>query len=275
MTITSLAFVAVATWLVPADLPDRRFMPNPKAPAYQGKFTFVRVEYDSVGGYGQSWYSHDGRDWERWETDYPEAEENLLTRMKELTTIRVNPNPISLRLTDRSLFDYPFIYMSDVGWQTLSEKEVERLRAYLSRGGFLWIDDFWGDQEWKNLEFNMSQVFPDLTWRTIGSDHPILSTVFKLDKCPQVPAKVFWMRSGESFDAPDFHRYPHGGYEGVRTVNFKGLFDEKGRLLAVATHNTDIGDGWERESEDKRYFEQFSTRSYAIGVNIIVYALTH
>ena len=110
-------------------------------------FTFVRIRYESTGGYGESWYRYEGRDWERWETDYPRAEKNLIFRLRQLTTFRVNAEPITLRLTDERLANYPFIFMSDVGWMKLSEKEKSALRRYLANGGFLWVDDFWGRAE--------------------------------------------------------------------------------------------------------------------------------
>ena len=114
-----------------------------------------------------------------------------------------------------------------------------------------------------------------MIWRSIPDDHAILIMVFPLEKCPQVPAKIFWDSWGETYDMPGGHREPTGGLAGVRDVNFQGLFDEDGRLMAVATHNSDIGDGWERERENIEFFEIFSTKSYAIGINIVVYALTH
>ena len=112
-------------------------------------FTFIRIKYDSTGGFGESWYRYEGRDWERWETDYPRAEKNLILRLTELTSMRVNPEPLVLRLTDDELLDYPFIFMSDVGWQRLTAQERTALERYLDAGGFLWVDDFWGDAEWQ------------------------------------------------------------------------------------------------------------------------------
>ena len=272
MKCTVLALAAVAASLVLGDTPSRE---RDQAVGDRGKFTFVRAEYDSVGGYGESHYVFDGRHWERWETDYPEAEENFIIRIRELTTIQVNDEPISLRLTDERIYDHPFLYMCDVGWQSLTQDEVAALRDYLVRGGFLWIDDFWGVAEWANLEMNMEQVFPDYAWRDIPNDHAILNMVFPLESCPQVPAKIFWDSWRETYDMPGGHREPTGGIEGVKQVNFRGLFDDDGHLFAVATHNSDIGDGWEREAENQEFFEVFSTKSYAIGINIIVYALTH
>lgn len=240
-----------------------------------GKFTFVRVEYESDSSTGNHRYHFEGRMWYRWETDYPEAEENFLYRIRQLTTISTDPRPISLRLTDPRLFEYPFIYMCDVGWQILNRDEQNKLRAYLLRGGFLWVDDFWGPYEWNQLERNMRRVFPNLKWRAIPRHHPILNAVFQLDECPRIPAKIF-AEQGLRFDPPEIHRGGGGGIPGVSEVHLKGLFHpDTDRLMVLATHNTDIGDGWEREAEDEWYFHEYSIPAYAIGINIVVYALTH
>lgn len=234
-----------------------------------GKFTFVRIRYDSEGGYGESWYSFAGRDWERWETDYPEADENFVFRLAELTTLKPNPRAIVRRLTDDDLFEYPFIYMCDVGWMKLSEEEKERLREYLLRGGFLWVDDFWGYAEWDTLEEHMREVLPEIQWREIPNDHPIMRMVFPLEEPPQIPARIFAIQ-GWKTEPVWIHK--SGGLE---NAHFRGWFDDNGRLLAVATHNTDIGDGFEREGEGEWYFQKFSTKAYAMGINIVVYAMTH
>lgn len=257
------------------DLEKLRSLAEKKKQDYPERFTFVRVEYTSDSSTGQDRYFWENRLWYRWETDYPEAEENFLLRIGELSTIDVNPHPISMRLTDPRLFQYPFIYMCDVGWQMLDKKEEKNLREYLLRGGLLWVDDFWGPYEWNNFEFNMNRVFPDLEWKTIPKDHPVLNIVFPLEECPRIPAKIF-AEQGLEWDLPDIHRGGGGGVKGVKDVNFRGLFNkETGRLMVVATHNTDIGDGWEREAEDEWYFQKYSISAYAIGLNIIVYALTH
>ena len=267
--------LAASSWLVPADSPVGSGAARGSGEPTPHRFTFVRCEFDSVGGDGEAYYFYDGRWWERWQTDFPEAEENFLTRLEQLSTIEVNPEPISLRLTDKDILDHPFLYMCDVGWQDLTNEETDALRVYLERGGFLWVDDFWGNAEWMNFEFNVRKAFPKLRWQTIPSEHPIFHMVFPLGECPQVPAKIFWEQYGAAYDPPTIHRYPAGGEEGVNTVNFRGLFSDDGRLMAVASHNSDIGDGWEREAESVHYFERFSTKSYAMGVNIIVYAMTH
>ncbi len=238
-------------------------------------FTFVRIQYDSTGGFGEAWYRYEGRVWQRWETDFPRAETNLLLRLSQLTSVRVNPEPVVLRLTDPKLFDYPFVFMSDVGWLRLSDQERRMLSRYLSTGGFLWIDDFWGQAEWNNMHASLSGLRDGWEWKEIPLEHPVLHIVYQLEECPQVPARIFFEQTGRTWDPPQVHRYPSGGPSGVKEVRFMGLFDAGGKLLAVATHNTDIADGWEREGESKEFFERFSVDSYALGINILFYAMTH
>ena len=103
----------------------------------------------------------------------------------------------------------------------------------------------------------------------------ILQTVYRLKECPQVPARIFFVQTGQNWDPPGVHRSPTGGVEGVRNVRLMGLFDARGRLMAVATHNTDIADGWEREGESKEFFDRFSVHSYAMAINVLFYAMTH
>ena len=111
-----LATAAGARYLN-ADTDGNAVTPSPGSDA----FTFVRIRYDSIGGYNESWYRYEGRDWQRWETDYPRAEKNLIYRLNELTSMKISPDPIVLRLTDERLLDHPFIFMSDIGWQRLSK----------------------------------------------------------------------------------------------------------------------------------------------------------
>lgn len=246
-----------------------------RIPMDSDALTFVRIRYASTGGYGESWYRHEGRDWQRWETDYPRAEQNLILRLTQLTSLRVNPEPVVLDLTDPEIYEHPLIFMSDVGWQLLSGDERRALRLYLQTGGFLWIDDFWGQAEWDNMQRNVGDLDSTWLWRPIENDHPMLRTVYRLKECPQVPARIFYNATGLDFDPPEVHRFPAGGIPGVSKVRLMGLYDARGRMLAVATHNTDIADGWEREGESKEFFDRFSVKSYAMTINIITYAMTH
>jgi hypothetical protein len=241
------------------------------APKPPPELQLVRVEYDSEGGAQEAYYFAYGQLWQRWETDFPAADQNLARRLTELTRLRVAPEPLRLRLSDPDLLNHPLVYMSDVGWMQLSDEEQAGLRRYLENGGFVWVDDFWGDGEWGNFERVMRQVLPGVAWRELPKDHPVLQLVFEVPEVPQIPARDFAI-GGLTTEPPDFHRDPAGDMEGA---HLRGYFDADGRLMVLATHNTDMGDGFEREAYGQWYFETYSTRAYALAANIIVYALTH
>ena len=243
-------------------------------------FTFVRVEYDSFGrgggrgggrrgGFGG--YGGFGGGWERWKTDWPDSDLNFSYRLQQLTSLKVNPWPISMRLTDERLYDYPFIYMIEPGGLMFSEEEVEALRRYLFNGGFLMVDDFWGDLEWQTFYTQIKRVFPDREPEELPIEHEIFKCVYRLKEKPQVPnidTALYGREQGITWE------FGHGG--NTREVHFKGIFDDKGRMMAIICHNTDLGDGWEREGEEQWYFHEFSEKkAYPMGINIVTYAMTH
>ena len=262
-----LALVVVAT--ATAALADEH--PSPEDLT---EFVPTRIEYSSVGGYGEAYYAYEGRIWARWETDFPQAEQNFAKRLTELTAVVASRQPARRKLTSPMLGDSPFIFMSDVGYMRLSPRETAALRTYLENGGFLWVDDFWGDAEWASFERAMDGVLPGRRWRTLPIDHPIFHTVFDIAEMPQIPARDFAVRFGgfSTAEPPGMHRFPTGS---LATPSIRAYADDDGQLMAIATHNTDIADGWERESYGEWYFERFSTKSYRLGINIVVYALTH
>jgi hypothetical protein len=221
----------------------------------QDVFTFVRIEYDSYGG---RWRGGD------WSTDYPDSDLNFSYRLQELTSLKVNPNPRILRLTDEELFDYPWIYVIEPGRMVLSDEEVAALRRYLLNGGFMMVDDFWGEDEWENFYYQIKRVFPDREPEELSVDHEIFRCVYPLTEKPQVPSIHAWER-GYTYERAD-----------ASEVHYKAIFDDKKRMMTIICHNTDLGDGWEREGLDPEYFRQFSEKySYPMGINIVVYAMTH
>jgi hypothetical protein len=234
-------------------------------------FTFVRIEYDDGvygGGRRGGWGGYYG--WARWATDFPDSDLNFSYRLQQLTSLKVNPNPITMRLTDERLFDYPFIYIIEPGRLVFREEEVTTLRRYLLNGGFLMVDDFWGDDEWDNFHREINRVFPEPEYDPVELDlkHEIFHCVYRLKEKPQVPSIQSWMDTGETWE------YGHGG--NTREVHYKGISDKKNRLMVIICHNTDLGDGWEREGEDPAYFKEFSEKkSYPMGINIVTYAMTH
>ena len=224
-------------------------------------FTFVRIRY-SDGRYGGGRY---GR---KWTTDYPDAELNFSYRLQQLTSLKVDPNGKTLALTDDELFDYPFIYMVEPGALVFDEAEVVALRKYLLNGGFLMVDDFWGEDEWENFYNEIKRVFPDREPVELDLSHPIFHSVYDLKEKPQLPsigvAHAF-KGTGITWERED-----------AEHVHYRAIFDDKGRMMAIICHNTDLGDGWEREGEDEWYFREFSEKkAYPMGINIVFYAMTH
>ncbi len=149
-------------------------------------------------------------------------EQNLILRLTELTSMRVNPEPIVLRLTDKELFDHPFIFMSDVGWQKLSVEELSALERYLDAGGFLWVDDFWGQAEWDNFARNVGNLRAGWRWRVIPNDHPILTIVYPLQACPQVPVRIFYAQSGLPVGSAAGSSSSKWRYRGCQNGTFHG-----------------------------------------------------
>ena len=224
-------------------------------------FTFARIQYDSIGGNRRRGGGN------RWQNDYPDSDLNFSYRLQQLTSLKVEPNGKVLRLTDPELYNYPFIYMNGVGGLHLHPDEVTALRGYLQNGGFLMIDDFWGDYELDVVSEQLAKAVPNWRPRSLPISHPIFNVVFNLKEKPQVPGLRHW-RAGETFED-----HGPGSDEGP---DFQGIFDDKGRLAVLLCHNNDLGDGWEREGEDEEYFRNYSEKwSYPMGINIIFYVMSH
>jgi hypothetical protein len=223
-------------------------------------FTFVRIKYDSSG------YRRGGG----WSTDFRDSELNFSLRLQQLTTIKVNPEPIVLELTDPSLFDYPFIYIIEPGGLMFHPEEVTALRKYLLNGGFLMVDDFWGDEEYDNFYQEIKRVFPDREPVDVPLEHEIFQCVYPLNEKPQLPSiHAAWAgRSSGVIWEPRSSDTSKAIYKAIR--------DDADRIMVFICHNTDLGDGWEREGEDPWYFEEFSVKkAYPLGINIVTYAMTH
>ena len=230
-----------------------------------GQFHFCRLLYTSVraedGGMG-------------WRTDYPGADINFSVRFSELTKAAVSkdddgePEYFVVRIEDDALFKCPFVHMEDTGTAALTGQEALRLREYLQKGGFIWNDDFWGSYAWELWTEQISQVLPPSRYPIVDipAAHAMFQTVFHVKQILQVPSIQRWrfLRGGTSERGPDSD-----------VVHSRGIFDEKGRLMVLMTHNTDISDTWEREGEDPEYFYRFSPEGYAIAINVMLYQMTH
>lgn len=237
----------------------------PTSESFDGAFNFCRVVFRS---------ERFGRGGGGWSVDYPRADVNLSIRLSELTTARISvdaanePRHFLVRLTDDALFQCPFIMMTEVGGAFLDDTEASRLRDFLVKGGFLWADDFWGTRAWDMWETEIRKVLPANEYPLIDLplDHPLFRTHFEVHRVPQIPSINFWAGSGggTSERGPDSAE-PHA----------RAITNARGRVLVFMTHNTDIGDSWEREADDPSYFYEFAVDGYALGINVLLYAMTH
>jgi len=214
-------------------------------------FTFVRLQYNGTGRRGNGW-----------QVDWPASDRNFIWHVRQATDIPVAPREKLIRVGSPELFEYPFAYMLEVGTLLLTDAEAENLREYLLRGGFIMVDDFHGGREWNSFYRQFKRIFPDRELEDIPISHPLFHSFFDIDELLQIPglASLFNGRTYERFDG-----YP---------AYCRGVYDDRGRLMMMVNFNTDIGDAWEHAAEDY-YPRKYSDMAYKMGINAIVYALTH
>jgi hypothetical protein len=231
-------------------------------------FVFTRVIFKSAPG-RPSWLG--------WINDYPDADLNLSARLQQLTSMKTDPDCRVLKLTETSLADYPFIFMSHPEGMELRDDEVSALRGYLLNGGALMADDFWGQRSWAHFEQVLRRILPGRAWMELPMEHPLFHCVYDLRapmKSLQVPTMQLWRRSYDPADPEGFPSAFRG--EGSREMHVRAWLDDKQRIMVLAVHNSDTGDGWEREGENEVYFHQFSeNRAYPLAVNAVFYLMTH
>ena len=232
--------------------------------SFDGRFHYCRGMYGmNPAGDGGSWL-----------TDYPLADIDLSVRLAELTKIRVGfdaggqPQHLIVRLTGDELFKCPFVMMQEVGRLLFNEQDATQLRTYLLKGGFLWVDDFWGSYAWDVWASQIRKVLPPGEYPIVDLplDHPIFHTMFDLRGIPQIPGIGYWRGSGGGTS--------ERGADSAQ-VHARAIFDRSGRIMVLMTHNTDVSDSWEREGEDPRYFYRFSVEGYQVAMNVLMYLMTH
>ena len=224
-------------------------MPAPGPPS--NEYTFARLVY--VGGRGWNYDS--------WTTDAPKADVTFVAGIKRLTNIDVRESPFFIALDSDQIFKYPFLYAVEVGYMQLSDEEVKVLREYLMRGGFMVVDDFHGTYEWANFEEQIRRVLPDCRIEELPLSHPIFHCFFDIEELNQVPG-IQYLYTGRPYEK-----------DGV-VPHFRGVFDSAGHLKVVVNFNSDLGDAWEW-ADYPPYPEQWSSAAYRLGINYIVYSMTH
>jgi len=231
----------------------------------QAEWVFARLMYPPYSGYG-GFGRRFGGNWKNgrssWTTDYTAADRHVAVALRRLTRINVRSveQPVDLDDGD-DVFNWPWLYAVEVGRWQLTDLQVKQLRDYLQRGGFFMVDDFHGTQEWAIFMESMQRVFPDRTVVDIPDSDSIFHTIYDLDNRIQVPgAQYLW--SGRT--------YEKDGYE----AKWRGIYDDKGRLMVAICHNMDLGDAWEY-ADEPRYDEKFAGMAFRIVSDYVVYSMTH
>ena len=201
-------------------------------------------------------------DWgPRWAVDYPKADQQFLVALRRLTVVDAFESDHAISLDDPELHDYPFVYMLEVGSLSMSDSQIETLRNYLLAGGFLVIDDFWGSWEWESFEGQIRRVFPDRRIVKMSLEHPVFHTFYDVREVLQVP-NVHQAAGGPTYESDG--RIPH----------VRGIFDNDDRLMVLINWNTDLGDAWEW-ADKPDYPLRYSTYAYELGINFVIFAMTH
>ena len=221
-----------------------------------GEFRFVRIIYPSPHSPYNQWFGG------AWRVDYPEAVENLTEGIYDWASSNLRlSRPLQIRPTDQRLFDYPFAYIVEPGHMELTDTDAAALREYLMRGGFLMLDDFHGEYEWQHAREQVRKILPEYEIKDLPLTHPIFHSYFDVDQVVQVPG-VAALIHGVTYE------------KGGVTPHYMGVENKDGRLMVFLTRNCDLGDAWEWIN-DPRYPARFGLMAYKIGMNVIVYAMSH
>jgi hypothetical protein len=244
----AIVIVLALLLILPLEAQRRRFgfgtvLPRGTAVEYDGRFTIVRLWYANYGG---------------WSYDYPDMEQNLTLILKDITSIRMHPDGSNiLRMDDPELMKFPIAYLSEPGYWYPSDSEAEGLRTYLAKGGFLIVDDFHFEEEWRVFEAAMLKVLPGARIERLQLSHPVFDTFFSI-KSLDVP---YPGRLGE--------RGLMGEFYGIHEGN-----DPSSRLMVVINYNMDIGDYMEHSGQGF-YAVDPTNEAFRFGVNYFVYGSTH
>jgi len=215
------------------------------------EWVFARLAYD--GGPGM--YSS-------WTVDYPMAERHFIQAVRRLTRVHSHPTGHVLRPESQDLFDYPWLYAVEVGSWGFTPEQARNMREYLLRGGFLMVDDFHGEYEWQRFTAGMRQIFPERPIVDIPEDDPIYQMPYVVGARQQVPGPNY-MFTGITYERGD----------GVEP-NWRGIRDDHGRIMVAISHNIDYGEGWE-QADTPAYPEEFTRQAYEVGIDYLIYSLTH
>jgi len=227
------------------------------------EWAFARLMYPPVSRlYGGFAFSGDWRDGaSNWTMDYPRSDRHFAQALRRLTRIHARSAEQVVNLDDADVYDWPWLYGVEVGHWNLTDAQVQAMREFLLRGGFFMCDDFHGTVEWDVFTASMQRIFPDRPIVEIPSPDQIFHGIYDLDDRYQVPGAQF-LESGQTFEKDG--RIPH----------WRGIYDDKGRLMVAICFDMDLGDSWEH-ADNPEYPQKYSALGIRIGINYVTYAMTH
>lgn len=241
-------------------LPDVTESSGAKAEFYWSRLRYTSSGYDA-SGYGSGYGGGFGFGFFGWSRDYPKADRQMLMALKRLTRVEMRPTEQVVDLDSDDIFNYPWVYAVQVANWTFTDAEAKRLREYLLKGGFLMVDDFHGTLDWQRFMAGMRQVLPDRPVEELSDNDEIFHVLFDLGQRFQVPGEQYvW--SGRT--------YEKDGY----IPRWRAIRDDKGRIIVAICYNMHLGDAWEW-ADMPQYPEKFSSLAYRIGMNYIIYGMTH
>jgi hypothetical protein len=239
----------------------------------KAEFTWSRLSYNTAmggggyggfsGGYGRG-YGRYGRGFATWQRDYPKADRQFLMALNRLTRIEGRSTEQVVSLDNDDIFNYPFVYAVQVQTWSFTDEQAKRMREYLLKGGFLMVDDFHGTQDWEDFMRGMRQIFPDAQKypvEDLTDKDEIFHVLYDMDDRFQVPGEQYVMTG---------RTYEKDGY----VAKWRGIRDEHGRLVVAICHNMHLGDAWEW-ADDPAYPEQFASMAFRVGLNYVMYSMTH
>jgi hypothetical protein len=228
----------------------------------KAEFYWSRLRYTSASDYGGGGRSFGfGYSFSGWSRDYPKADRQFLEALKRLTRIQMRSYEQVVDLDSDKIYDYPWVYAVQVANWSFTEEEATRLREYLLKGGFLMVDDFHGTEDWDRFMAGMRQVFPDRPVEDLADSDEIFHVLFDLSDRFQIPGEQY-VNTGRT--------YEKDGY----VPKWRAIRDDRGRIVVAICHNMHLGDAWEW-ADIAEYPENFSSMAFRIGINYIIYGMTH
>lgn len=261
LSVLTLSLLLIPTLAQRRPFDDRFFrqrptliQPEATGPSF-GEFTFTRTIYDS----NRDFYGRPN-----WAIDYPEADHNFIVGLREWagTNLKIAPRPEQVPIMDDRLFNYPFLYFVEPGYLELSNEQAARLREYIARGGFLFFDDFWGEYEYQNVQEQLHKVLPEYEIKNLPLSHPVFHSYLDIEEVVQVPNIGNARRGGDTSEKGGVIPY------------YMGIEDKNGRLVVFIARNSDLGDAWEWIN-DPSYPAKYGLPAYKVGVNVVIYAMSH